>query len=153
MLAGVSVADPRNEAFLDAKTVKEFCERFDRFAFDAEDLRSQLTVARNLLRERGFLTVFDCHKYLASMGSAFSNVVKYFGLVLTIPVSNASCERSFSSLNRIKTNIRNSMSQSRTSDLAVISINRDLSNQLKLSPLSVVDEMAKAADRRVALAL
>ena len=54
------------------------------------------------------------------MGSAFSNVVNYVGLVLTIPTSNASCERTFSPSIRMETNIRNSMSQSGTSNLAMI---------------------------------
>lgn len=45
---------------------------------------------------------------------------------MTIPVSVASAERSFSKLKLIKSYLRSSMSQERLSDLAIFSIEREL---------------------------
>lgn len=52
-------------------------------------------------------------------------------LILTIPVSTASVERSFSALKRIKTYLRNRTGQARLSDLASISIKKELPMTLK----------------------
>ena len=52
-------------------------------------------------------------------------------LILTIPVSTASVERSFSALKRIKTYSRNMTGQARLSDLALISIEKELLMNLK----------------------
>ena len=60
---------------------------------------------------------------------------------MTISVSSAECERSFSALKRIKSYLRTSMSEQCLTNLAVLSIKRDLSNDLNLD--NVVDEFAK----------
>lgn len=52
-------------------------------------------------------------------------------LVLTIPVSTASVERTFSALKRIKTYTRNSTGQARLSALALISVEKQLLIGLK----------------------
>ena len=52
-------------------------------------------------------------------------------LVLTIPVSTSSVERSFSALKRIKTHARNSTGQDRLGALALMSIEKGLLLELK----------------------
>ena len=52
-------------------------------------------------------------------------------LVLTIPVSTTSVERTFSALKRIKTHTRNSTGQARLSALALISVEKQLLIELK----------------------
>ena len=58
-------------------------------------------------------------------------VYKLFSLILTIPSTSVSVERSFSCLKRIKTYLRNSTSQQRLSSLSTISIEKLLIQQLK----------------------
>ena len=53
-------------------------------------------------------------------------------VAVTIPVSTASVERSFSALKRIKTYSRNTTGQARLSALASMSIERELLLELKL---------------------
>jgi len=48
--------------------------------------------------------------------------------MLTIPVSVASAERSFSKLKLIKSNLRSTMSQQRLNRLALLSIEKDFLN-------------------------
>ena len=59
-------------------------------------------------------------------------------LFLTIPITVASAERSFSKLKVIKTYLRNSMSQERLSGLAILSIENE--RALSLDVKSVVKD-------------
>lgn len=55
-----------------------------------------------------------------SMENLVPNVVIAFRILLTIPVSVASGERSFSKLKLIKTYFRNAMKQDRLNELTII---------------------------------
>ena len=52
----------------------------------------------------------------------FPNIFILLKIYLSVPISSAECERSFSSLKRLLNWLRNSMGQERLSDLAVINI-------------------------------
>lgn len=71
----------------------------------------------------------------------FAIIVKLLTIALTLGVSTATCERSFSGLKRIKTYLRSSMSESRMNDLAILSIERDLSCDW-LTPDLAIDKFA-----------
>jgi len=58
-------------------------------------------------------------------------VYKLFVLILTIPLTSVSVERSFSCLKKIKTYLRNSTCQQRFSFLSTISIEKLLIQKLK----------------------
>jgi hypothetical protein len=58
-------------------------------------------------------------------------------------VSTATAERSFSTLKRIKTYLRNSMGDSRLSGLALLSFHREI----EVNPAEVLDRFAKAPRR------
>jgi len=62
---------------------------------------------------------------------AFPNLYKLLQIAVTIPISSATCERSFSSMRRIKNWLRTSMLQQRFSDLSILNIERDLSNKIQ----------------------
>ena len=68
-------------------------------------------------------------------------------MAMTICVSTAKCERSFSALKRIKTYLHPSMSEQRLTDMAILSIERDLADTLILT--DVVDVFAKKSGRIV----
>jgi len=85
---------------------------------------------------------------LAPLKLAFPTVVKLLQIAMTVCVSTAKCERSFSALKRIKTYLRSSMSKQRLTDMAILSIERDFADSLILS--SVVDVFARKS-RRIAL--
>lgn len=65
---------------------------------------------------------------------------------LTICVSVASCERSFSKMKLIKNYLRSTMSQSRLSDLAVLSIENELTRQTDFD--DVIDQFATMKTRK-----
>jgi len=57
----------------------------------------------------------------------FPNVSTLYKLFMTLPVSSATAERSFSRLKLIKSYLRSTMSESRLTNLALLSIERELS--------------------------
>ncbi|KAF0742359.1 zinc finger MYM-type protein 1-like, partial [Aphis craccivora] len=60
----------------------------------------------------------------------FSNVWIALRILLTIPVTVASGERSFSKLKLIKTYVRSTMGDERLSSLAILSIENDIAENL-----------------------
>ena len=65
----------------------------------------------------------------------FENMVTLLQISLTLPVSSAHDERAFSCLKRVKTYLRSTMTETRTSDLAVIAINREVVSEISLRDL------------------
>jgi hypothetical protein len=57
----------------------------------------------------------------------FPNFSKMFQVVLTFPVSTATCERSFSAIRRNKTWLRTCMNQDRFSNLSILNIENYIS--------------------------
>lgn len=77
--------------------------------------------------------------------SFFPNVHRMLQLFATLPVSTATAERSFSTLRRLKTYLRNTTSDNRLNGLALLNIHRDV----EVSPELVVDRFASSKARRL----
>ncbi|KAI5739458.1 hypothetical protein M8J77_019532 [Diaphorina citri] len=78
---------------------------------------------------------------------------KLFALIATIPSTSVSVERSFSCLKRLKTYLRNSMTQERLTSLANITIQKDILQDLMKGSLhsDIIELYATAKDRRIPL--
>ena len=74
------------------------------------------------------------------------NLALSLKLFLTICVSVASCERSFSKLKLIKTYLRSAMGQSRLSDLAILSIENELAKDIDFD--EVINKFAALKARK-----
>lgn len=83
--------------------------------------------------------------YKWKLQESLTNFVVTLRIFLTITVSTASCERSFSKLKLIKTYQRSTMSQERLSNLAILSIERDFNVDFN----SVVEKFALIKSRRI----
>lgn len=84
----------------------------------------------------------------------FTDAYKLFSLILSISSTTASVERSFSCLKRIKTYLRNAISEERLSSLGNIAIQKELLLQLmKKQPFyeDITDKFAALKDRRIDL--
>ena len=64
------------------------------------------------------------------MHDVFSNVSTLHRLFVTLPVSSATAERSFSRLKLTKSYLRSTMSESRLTNLALLRTERELANDL-----------------------
>ena len=85
-------------------------------------------------------SVGDVFRELVRLKDAFPTLLKAIHIALTIAVSSAECERSFSALKRIKTYLRSTMTEQRLTDLAILSIEKELANDISLD--DVVDLFA-----------
>lgn len=77
----------------------------------------------------------------------FEEVKKLLHIYLTIPVTTSTAERSFSTLRRLKTYLRNTMSQQRMNNLLILSAHRSLVDKLDLQ--KIAEEFVSFNTRRV----
>ena len=93
-------------------------------------------------------SVLDILKFIAKWDFIESLPTLSLGLqlFLTVCVFVASCERSFSKLKLIKSYLRSTMGQSRLSDLAMLSIERDTVNDIDFD--EVIDKFAVLKSRK-----
>lgn len=77
----------------------------------------------------------------------YPNVWIAFRILLTIPVTVASGERSFSKLKLIKTYLRSTISQSRLTNLATLSIENEIAENMDFERL--IKEFADVKARKV----
>ncbi|XP_050058717.1 52 kDa repressor of the inhibitor of the protein kinase-like [Aphis gossypii] len=77
----------------------------------------------------------------------FPNIWKLLQVLATIPMSTATPERTFSSLKRLKTYLRNSTSETRLNGLALMSIHREIN----VGPEEVLNRFEKQPRRMMLL--
>ena len=146
IILSVASCNPKNDHFFSLDRVKPLAQES---GIDLSKLAPQLEVAKNLLRSKGVETMEGVMKELLTLQHGFPEVYHLIMVALTIPVTSASAERSFSVLKRIKTYMRATMEQERLTHLAVLSIERELSRNLDLD--LVVDRFRDMHPRRLQL--
>ncbi|XP_042466060.1 zinc finger MYM-type protein 1-like [Zingiber officinale] len=113
---------------------------------NGDDLFSELTFLKCSLPEES-KSAIDVLDYLKKMDGCFPNAHVAYKILLTIPVTVASAERSFSKLKLIKTFLRSTMSQERLNGLAMLSIEKEIIEQLDYTDL--INIFAAKTVRRV----
>ena len=117
---------------------EEMATKSERYSADIDiaNLKIQLqTLSINMNCDLD-VTVENVVKYLRELSpvgrSLYSEVTTLVKLILVMPASNASSERSFSALRRLKTYLRSTMSQVRLNNLMVLHIHSDRLDKLDL---------------------
>jgi len=103
--------------------------------FEFPKLKSELSII--YLSDQFYQThIYKLLEYLreTDLTTILLQVTKLCKLVLIIPATSASAERSFSVLKRIKTYLRNNQTQDRLSNLSVLSIEKDVLMTTKCEP-------------------
>ncbi|GJU03954.1 zinc finger MYM-type protein 1-like protein [Tanacetum coccineum] len=115
----------------DDKSLKLSCTQLEaalkngeRSDIDANELFMELRLLDNFLPSENMAPV-DVLTFLKQR-DCFPNALIAYRVLLTIPVTVASAERSFSKLKLLKSYLRSSMSQERLNGLAMIAIENDL---------------------------
>jgi len=125
---------------LDDISLKNYCLNLESFLkhdvyydINGLDLYSELIVLKEVVQidENTPINVLNYLKRLDS----FPNAYIAYRILLTIPVTVASAERSFSKLKLIKSYLRSTMSQERLSGLAILSIEKEMLEELKYKNL------------------
>ena len=84
-----------------------------------------------------------------NLENSVPNIVIMLRIFLTIAVSVATCERSFSKLKLIKNYLRSTMSNLRLRNLAMLSIERELTDKITFD--DVIAEFANKKARKIVL--
>ena len=74
-------------------------------------------------------TLCDIFNYHSSLKMLFTEVDKLLKIYLTIPVTTSTAERNFSALRRIKTYLRNSMTQARLNHCMLLHVSRNKTDE------------------------
>ena len=149
LLSALEALVPSSDSFLDLPTLSPFLSHYN---IPEAAVQSEVPIVRAFLRERqqsvdsvqtarqsssscsssgsSSSSLHVIHSELSKVPECFPAILGCYQIALTMGVSSASAERSFSSLRRIKTYLRSTMIQDRLSNLAVLYIERDLSSQL-----------------------
>uniref|UniRef100_A0A3B5RDB6 DUF4371 domain-containing protein n=1 Tax=Xiphophorus maculatus TaxID=8083 RepID=A0A3B5RDB6_XIPMA len=112
IMLGVQSLVPKSPLFLKEETLYAFGQTFES---DLEDLKHEVHQTRRLLlrREKGGLerpsTLLDFVVFLEPYKEVFHELFRLCKISVVIPVSTASCERSFSALKLIKNHLRTTM--------------------------------------------
>ena len=134
--------------YQDAQRLVEHYSRDLNKSFPAELLAFRACFKSEIAKEP---TVKELAKMLivenSTMAASFTEVCTALLLYLTIPVTVAAAERSFSKLKLIKTYLRSSMGQERLSGLAILSIENSRARTLVLG--RVVEDFAERKARKM----
>jgi hypothetical protein len=96
---------------------------------DGKELHMELKFLQEFI-PKGDMGPLDILKFVKRM-SCFPNALVAYRILLTIPVTVASAERSFSKLKLLKTYMRSTMTQERLNGLATIAIENDVLEKIK----------------------
>ncbi|PWA78480.1 zinc finger MYM-type protein 1 [Artemisia annua] len=119
----------------------------ERSDIDANELFMELRLLNHFLPSEN-MSPIDVLTFLKQQ-DCFPNALIAYRVLLTIPVTVASAERSFSKLKLLKSYLRSSMSQERLNGLAMIAIENDLLDNVDYKKL--VKNFALKNARRIAL--
>ena len=120
------------------------------------ELEAQLPLLKPLCKEvcEQLADNFSVHdavgilsKLSAAERTAFSGVWTAFKLLLVLPATNATSERSFSALRRVKTYMRSTMSQERLNNLMVLHVHKEHCDRLELE--RVANEFVSGREGRM----
>ena len=113
-------------------------------------LRAQLETLASTFQDQDKTSLADVITFFRSSSSPkkvfLSEVGNILKLLLVMPAMNATSERSFSSLRRIKTYLRSTMSQPRLNHLMILHVHKDHTDQLSL--VDTANEFIKEHDHR-----
>lgn len=135
-------------------TPDEFRKNLGRHAddFALSRLSAQFMLLSPLLSEVDTVTVESIidvlQKKSEGVREIFDEVIKYLQLLLSIPASVASGERSFSALRRIKTYLRSRMTQSRLAHLLLLHVHTGRTSEVVLD--DIISEFVNRTTERTA---
>ncbi|XP_025192468.1 zinc finger MYM-type protein 1-like [Melanaphis sacchari] len=111
----------------------------------ANDLIEKLLICQNIVHKS--VTPIEVLNFIKKSNGAFPNLAIALRIMLTIPITSASAERSFSKLKLIKTYLRSTMSQERLSGLALLAIEKEESENLNYD--KVIEDFAVKKSRKI----
>lgn len=134
IMRGIQALNPKSKSFLSEEIVVSLAGLYD---CDIEDLKHELYQARKVVQRRAgcgneLSSVLEFTTFLEPYKEVFHQLFRLCRIALALPVSSATCERSFSVLKLIKNHLRTTMTDERLSNIGVLSIERKRARSLSL---------------------
>lgn len=153
ILNAIRACDPISDSFMDSDVLYPIFDHYNHF-FHQFDIENECKVAKFILKnaewpEKDNDKLIFVFSQLYEHRDQVPNLVNLYQITMTLPITTAECERTFSALKRIKTYLRNSSSDSRTSYLSIISVESDIATSIDLS--ACIDDFNCLHDRRLNL--
>ena len=153
LMTSIQSLNPQSDAFLKETNVFSFGRLYNA---DIDDLGHELHQFKRVLDRKiqsGEITkpcnTVELVCFIEPYREVFFELFRLCKIAVTLPVSSASCERSFSTLKLIKTFLRSTTTDMRLSDLGVLSIESRRAKALDLD--AFVDRFARQHNRRILL--
>ena len=104
--------------------------------FSVPTLQVQLETLKTQFEHKSHITLQDIKKYLKNFNKAeltiYSEIVTLLKLILVSPATNATSERTFSAMRRLKTYLRSTMGQARLNGLMRLHVHMEKTDRLSL---------------------
>ena len=119
------------------------------YRLDVASLQTQYTLFMEARRDRlekckSISDVLNLMK-VTGLHRVYAELYELYRIFVTLPVTTASCERSFSKLTIVKNKLRSTMSQDRLQSLLILSVESDLTDKVPFEP--VVERFALMRSR------
>ncbi|XP_071138765.1 zinc finger protein 862-like isoform X2 [Mytilus edulis] len=114
--------DPATNEYIHFKKLQTLASHFTSVG-DYQTASEEFTSLRHMMaRDMKDINYSEAIRKIATLKDCYPTLAQYAQILLVIPVSTADCERSFSTLNRLKTFLRNRLCQKILNPLMTISI-------------------------------
>ncbi|XP_022168292.1 zinc finger MYM-type protein 1-like [Myzus persicae] len=117
--------------------------------FDINKLHAQLIMLPSIVSITSISDIINHlrNEYSNVKDSLFSEITKLIKLILTIPASAATAERSFSALRRLKTYLRSTMTQKRLTHLMILHVHKSMTAKIDLK-LIAKEFVSRTSERK-----
>lgn len=123
VMYGIQCLNPCDESFLDLGKMAGF---INFYKGNMEDITHEAYQLKRLLQrakaDPPVSSLLDLARFLQPYSVAFQELYRLLVIALVLPVSTASCERSFSTMKLVKTDLRSTMCDDRLSNISVLSV-------------------------------
>ncbi|KAK1904504.1 52 kDa repressor of the inhibitor of the protein kinase [Dissostichus eleginoides] len=148
ILRGATALNPKHKTFMDKDSLLPMAKHY---GVMEENISAELHQAKRLIerkKQSGAVvnTTHDVLVLLRPYNDAFVDLYKLVCISMTLPVTSAACERSFSCLRRLKTYLRNRSGDARTSNLGLLAISSRRTKELDVN--AVIDRFAANHNNR-----
>ena len=135
--------------------LKAVCD-FYKDDFNSDDLKAQLVMFGVEFQQKNntnteATTIFDIMDhfkvYSIAQRDLLRQVVRVLQLIMVMPATNATSERSFSALRRVKDYLRATMKQERLNNLLVLHVHKECTDSLDLK--EVANDFVSGSDHRI----
>ena len=117
--------------------------------FKPADLQCQLDLLRSIVPKDFDPSTTEIVKVIKDQVSLFNEITTLLKLLLVLPATNATSERSFSALKRIKTALRSTMSQTRMNSLMLLHVHKEKNDKLLTNQIG--NEFVSNNDHRLSI--